>query len=275
MKTKTAAALGIKRLYHYQSVEKPELLARIFTEGTLYFSNPKDFNDPWDCRPCYTKAILDTAGGYERVLQWFVRVSKKHGPALPDEEHAKREREVRANRRLLEHFIDEATRGMASAIESQYRIYCLTPHPDSALMWSHYARSHTGVCLEFSVMNMLFCAALPVEYLERYPSYDLADGDEDANLRPLLTKSSVWRYEDEFRLVVTEAPHVFPNVPTTKEGLLALPKGALQSIILGASTTTENRRLVQTLVERAGGRIVLKEATRVPDRYELEIRELV
>ena len=46
MKTKTAAALGIERLYHYQSFDKPERLARVFTDGTLYFSRPRDFNDP-------------------------------------------------------------------------------------------------------------------------------------------------------------------------------------------------------------------------------------
>ena len=37
MKTKTAAALGVKRLYHYQSLEKPERLARIFTDEALPF----------------------------------------------------------------------------------------------------------------------------------------------------------------------------------------------------------------------------------------------
>jgi len=274
MKTKTAATLGIKRLYHYQSIEKLERLARIFTEGTLYFSNTKDFNDPWDCRPFYTKAILDTADGYERALQWLIRCGKRHGPALPEEEHAKREREMRANRQLLEWMIDELTREMWAAIEKQYRVYCLTLHPDSALMWSHYARSHTGVCLEFSVMNELVCGALPIEYLDRYPPFDFAANDEDANLRPFLTKSSVWRYEDEFRLVAAEFPYVAPGMIATKAGLLTLPKGALQSVILGARTTPGDRRLVQSLVEKSGGSVALKEAALVADRYDLEIRYL-
>jgi hypothetical protein len=46
MKTKTAAELHVERLYHYQGFDRPERLARIFTEGTIYFSKPGDFNDP-------------------------------------------------------------------------------------------------------------------------------------------------------------------------------------------------------------------------------------
>ena len=81
MKTKTAAALGIKRLYHYQSFEKPERLARIFTDGTLYFSMPHDFNDPWDCRPFYNKSALDDPEYYNRVVRWFVHTDRIYNTA--------------------------------------------------------------------------------------------------------------------------------------------------------------------------------------------------
>jgi hypothetical protein len=271
MKTKTAAALRIPRLYHYQKFDKPERLARIFTDGTLYFSNTGDFNDPWDCRPFYSKAELDDPDEYERAVRWLVQIDRKYNSLLPEEEHTRREREVRANRKLLEWMIDELTRTVGATIEKQYRVYCLSTHPDSTLMWAHYAASCKGLCLEFSVRNDLFCAALAVEYPETYPSFEVAETDEDQNLRPLLTKSSVWRYEDEFRVLATEHPVTFPDVPITKEGFLPFPKRALQSVIIGAKMPPFDRELVQALVAKSGQDIELKIAALIPNRYALEI----
>lgn len=274
MKTKTAAALGIKRLYHYQSFEKPERLARIFTDGTLYFSRPRDFNDPWDCRPFFNKSALDDSAYYERAVRWFVHCDRTHNTALSEEEHVRREQEVRSNRRLLEWMIDQMTADMEKAIQEQYRVYCLSTHPDSVLMWAHYAASCRGVCLEFSVENELFCGALLVTYLDSYPRFDVVATNADENLLPLLTKSAVWSYEDEFRVIVSEHPFVFPDVPTTNDGLLALPKGSLRSVIVGAEMPASDREVVKTLVTDSGWDTALKVASLVPDRYKFEIADL-
>ena len=273
MNTKTAAALDIRRLYHYQSFDK-ERLARIFTDETLYFSMPRDFNDPWDCRPFFNKSALDDPDEYECVVQWFVHANRTHNTYLREEEHTQREMELRSNRTLLEGMIDGMTSEIEKAIQEQYRVYCLSTQPKSTLMWAHYATSCRGVCLEFSVQNELFCNALPVEYLDSYPQFSVAATDEDENLRPLLTKSTVWCYENEFRLIVSEYPFVFPNVPTTNGGFLALPNGALQSVIVGAKMPASDREVVRTLITNCGGRGALKVATFVPDRYEFEITEL-
>lgn len=274
MKTKTAAALGIKRLYHYQSFDKPERLARIFTDGTLYFSRPRDFNDPWDCRPFFNKSALDDPAYYDRAVLWFVHCDRTHNTALSEKEHLRREQEVRGNRRLLEWMIDQMTSDMEKAIQEQYRVYCLSTHPDSVLMWAHYAASCRGLCLEFSVENELFCGALPVAYLDGYPRFDVAATDADENLQPLLTKSAVWSYEDEFRVVVSEHPFVFPGVPTTKDGLLPLPKGSLRCVIVGTEMPASDREVVKTLVTASGWDTALKVASLVPDHYKFEIMDL-
>lgn len=271
MKIKTAAALGIKNLYHYQSFENPERFRRIITDELLYFSRPRHFNDPWDCRPFFTKSNLDDPLSYERTVRWFVQCDRTYNTALSEQEHVRREREVRNNRNLLEKMIDEMTVAMEEAIQEQYRVYCLSTHPDSTLMWAHYAASCRGVCLEFSVENDLFCSALPVTYRDTYPTFDVAATDEDENLLPFLTKSAVWKYEDEFRLIASEHPYVFPDVPTTKAGFLALPKGALRSVIVGTEMPVSNRDGVKALLAASGWKVELKVASLVPDRYEFEI----
>jgi hypothetical protein len=273
MKTKTAASLGIKSLYHYQSFEKPERLTRILTDWKLYFSKPRDFNDPWDCRPFYSKSSLDDPAGYDRAVRWFAHCDRTYNPALSEEEHIKREKEVRNNRKLLEWLIEQMTPEMERAIQERYRVYCLSTHPDSVLMWAHYSASCRGVCLEFSAENELFGSALEVAYIDSYPGFDVTATDEDQNLQPFLTKSAVWSYENEFRLIVTEHPFEFPDVPTTKANLLTLPKGALRSVIVGAEMSASDREIVKNLIIYSGREVSLKVASLVPNRYEFVITD--
>lgn len=272
MKRKTAVTLGIPVLFHYQSMDKPERIERIFNDRRLYFSSPSDFNDPWDCRPCFGKAKSDEEA--EKIIAWFVRSAKLHTPHIPEEEHVRRAAELRANRPLLDSIVDQATTDIGKVTAAQYRVYCLTRHPDSELMWSHYARSHTGVCLEFSVKNALVCAAMPIDYLGDYPILNITANSIDANLLPLFTKSAVWGYEDEFRLVATEHPAGDRDVLTTKNGFIDLPTGALQAIIVGATISAANRRLVESLVEKSKGLVKLKEARIVKDKYAIEIHHV-
>ena len=53
-------------------------------------------------------------------------------------------------------------------IINSHRIYCLTPHPDSLLMWAHYGDKHKGVCLEFD-STLHFGRAYRVKYADNLP----------------------------------------------------------------------------------------------------------
>jgi len=47
--------------------------------------------------------------------------------------------------------INQLSGEMAGSIDEHYRVYCLGPDPNNLLMWSQYADSHCGICLEFSL----------------------------------------------------------------------------------------------------------------------------
>jgi hypothetical protein len=170
--------------------------------------------------------------------------------------------------------IDQMTAAMEQAMFAQYRVYCLSTHADAPLMWSHYAGSHRGVCLEFSVQNTLFCGALQVEYLDHYTEFDLSNDDEDASLKPLLTKSKDWRYENEFRLVVAAPGHTFPGILPTRNNVATLPPGALKSVIMGCQMPQEDREIVRSLVRSSSSPVALLEAQRVANRYALVISDV-
>jgi hypothetical protein len=89
-----------------------------------------------------------------------------------------------------------------------------------------------------------------------------------------MAKGSPWRpnpWTGETRDVPS---FVFPGVPTTKEGLLSFPKGALQSIIVGTKMSVCDRNRVRALMKKSGSGVALKVADLVPDRYEFEISTL-
>ena len=110
---------------------------------------------------------------------------------------------------------------------------------DNQLMWSHYANSYSGICVEydFAKMNNFIGFMYPVEYSCERPTVTLKDmglisfeKDEDGNLKTtdpnmsaiisyLLAKNKCWEYEDEWRIInFGDKPYspIFIDVPFIK-----------------------------------------------------------
>src|SRR5271154_5206616 len=89
-------------------------------------------------------------------------------------------------------------------------VFCLSETHDNLLMWSHYAQNHTGAVIEFRVLPEVdspTLAAKPVRYSTQTPRLifaDLADFERLCHEMVeviTLTKSDVWAYEKEWRIV--------------------------------------------------------------------------
>lgn len=161
MGLRTAAMLGLTHLYHYQ-VFNPNYLHEAIVDSVIHFSRPSDFNDPWDCRPWFDFDCLVDPRILEQHVQWYIEVTRKHRPDIPADVVQRNADNYRREPNSLAAKIREFSQAMATAIDTQYRVYCLSSKCDSELMWSHYAAKHQGVCLEFTVRNELFCTALPI-----------------------------------------------------------------------------------------------------------------
>ncbi len=95
------------------------------------------------------------------------------------------------------------------------RVFSVSETHDSLLMWSHYAKDHTGVVFEFRVMpeaDNPLCAAGPVKYCRQPPSF-LSESEWLENIihgrdldmsalyfRYAYAKSDIWSYEKEWRV---------------------------------------------------------------------------
>lgn len=74
------------------------------------------------------------------------------------------------------------------------RICSLSKNYKHTLLWSHYADSHKGCCIEVSAVNERE-QPTPIKYIEQIP---VVDGTQ--NGKELLShKSTVWAYEKEVR----------------------------------------------------------------------------
>ena len=270
MTLRTAAQLGLRRLYHYQSFNA-DYLREVIVNSVIHFSKPSDFNDPWDCRPWFDFDCLTDPAILEQHVQWYIGIMRRHRPDIAAEQVRRNAEFFRRNPDALAGKVREFSTAMASAIDARYRVYCLSCEYDSELMWSHYAAKHQAVCLEFAVRNELFCSAFQVQYAERYPQFFMSDfAGPDEHIAPLITKSAAWSYENEFRLISDENGDPRHTI-VTAGGKRAIPPSSLTAVIVGCQVSDATRESIAQMVAASPHRPLLKSAVRMPDRYGLTI----
>ena len=108
---------------------------------------------------------------------------------------------------------------MQNSLVKHFRVSCFATSPYSMLMWSHYANSHKGFCVEYEIPeygtddDLLLHRLYPVIYSSRRTSVlDACLQEMDSNKNAvdtlwkihkygLLSKDIIWQYQNEWRLV--------------------------------------------------------------------------
>jgi hypothetical protein len=72
MRTQIARTLGVKHLYHYQPLNL-DWLRQTVVENIVHCPSPQDFNDPWDCKPCFDDSIADDPSERDRLVTYLTR----------------------------------------------------------------------------------------------------------------------------------------------------------------------------------------------------------
>ena len=171
---------------------------------------------------------------------------------------------------------------MIDTLSKLIGVICFTAVPDSLLMWAHYTCSHTGLVVEFDVQHPVFVETprlAPVAYSTTRPVLRLGGGAQntlpEAGWKALLTKSSEWEYEQEWRTTtqLTSAERVErPNAP---EYFSPMPAQAIKSVILGARSSPELREQVLELARAPDWSHISVAKSRLHDtEYRLEIQEI-
>lgn len=162
----------------------------------------------------------------------------------------------------------------AESFNQLFRIGCLGFDHKNSLMWSHYADSHHGFCIEYDFNNidftLLSAFPLPVIYSDLRPPFpwDAALNRSPENIAKgtaslmigLLTKDKRWNYENEWRYLVA------PSVDSE------LPMPPVTCIYLGALISPKNRRKILRIARKKG--ITVKQMTVDRGEYLLHTRKV-
>ena len=171
----------------------------------------------------------------------------------------------------VEKLLDDMGRQMTEKMNSIFLIGCLATDPKNRLMWSHYADSHRGFCIEYD-FNSLKDEVLPfpIIYSENRPlvpwkaAIDHTSESNEQAIKDLtlglLTKDQAWEYENEWRVLLPAA-----NPPDLKVPITA--------IYLGAHITSENKTIILEIADNH--KIPVKQMKTDRGAYELHMENVL
>ena len=196
-----------KFLYRYFSRDK--YTERIFKHNKLYFRNPNKFNDPFDCKALLT---LERDWNQEEYIKFVMNNAiDSIGRNLDNEEKQLYEESAikvfkNSDKNQLSRNINNPIKECLYKSINEFRILCLSRNYNDILMWSHYAEGHRGFVLQFDTKALLENFKQPPQEVF-YPPNKSFPSIKDFNEKNcvhmfLITKSSQWEYEEEWRILM-------------------------------------------------------------------------
>jgi len=211
-------------LYHYTSFNTAK---KIIEGNSLRFSDPEDFNDPFDLN----LDLLDFESSLEDCVDFFSRFF-----SFDRESYTK----------SLAHtiskdpdFIRKNGIQMLKEFKEDIGVVCFSDEYDNALMWGHYADKHKGVCLGINIGSTKKYNIMPMNYINeliRLNFYKHLNPDLHLLYIWLHYKSHIWEYEKEFRAICPSLSKFCDN----NQRLIEFPKADLKEIYFGIKTNDKD-----------------------------------
>jgi len=251
------------RLYKYRSLATAQDLqwvCKTISDHRLFWPSPLLFNDPFDCVPAHVYA--GTKAQHERNARMSAQALGR-GKSRLQRRMMKRQALRRTASEIIE-TMEAANFKMMEAVG----VCSLSETRDNLLMWAHYADAHAGLCLGFETLlpAIDFASAFQVQYSEDRPVINLIDrtGGRDLIDKLLLTKSSHWAYEKEWRMLDHRIGDRFRP----------FPPAALKEVILGARISSAAEETVATAIRKSRSDPRIFRAHPNRDKFYLDIAEL-
>lgn len=241
---------------------------RIVCDSQFWCSDPRAFNDPFDCRPNFIISEIPA----EEAIRRAQSMIRRRGLAADHPQALALMNSARAGRFNSFGLHDGLRCGMQEAIHRS-SVCCFDSLWDDPRMWAQYADDHRGYCLAFELDGdwPVDAVPMPVRYSDTRPEIDLAvDTMEDRGAADryiedsIFTKSSHWLGEKELRIFR----------PDVRPGLQAFPPSALKAVYLGLQVLPENRDRLIVAVRQREHAIPVYQLHLHATRYELELEQI-
>ncbi|HXY99199.1 MAG TPA: DUF2971 domain-containing protein [Stellaceae bacterium] len=163
------------------------------------------------------------------------------------------------------------------ALLADTSIFCVSETHDNLLMWSHYAQNHTGAVIKFlslAKVDSPLILAQPVRYSARLPRIEFSTlWDLDAAKKAVyetitLSKSDVWSYEREWRIVTglrdkTKPFEILPFAPQE-----------IGAVYLGCKMTDRDRQEIIGISRQKYPTAKIFQAVKHESEYALNFTEI-
>lgn len=251
----------LDKLYRFRAFDLNRLES-FFNKREIYFPNPTQFNDPFESKP-----ILKLHNSRLKRDKFLIDLLKEKHPEF---DKRGRRRFLKKHRRNIPFLTSQ--NGIMHVYENFLKatgILSLSEKNDDILMWAHYADSHQGICLEFDAATegTFFWESFKVIYQDEYPTVNImAIGQGEEYTKALLTKSTHWEYEQEWRIIKCEEDG--------GPGVHHFDPKLLTGIILGARINEKNKLQLFEWVDNFPTKIKLFQAELSGKRFALDFVEL-
>lgn len=243
-----------------------------FINGEIWYSKANKLNDPYDCRPIISihneqipEIIKNLTDEEIRYLKTKIRFDSTeellHKIIIP-------QKIKYADRIENQYFIRFAFKSHIYALQiakiSNVGVLSLTTDNSNVLMWSHYAKNHSGICLGFERNNNNLLGSIKtkkVRYLKHRPRVSLLETMHEKYGKMdemLFRKSKHWVHEKEWR-----------NCKAVGNKTYQYP-GELKEIILGINFDLNNYQLLREIF---GNNVEYFNAF-LGDNYEIIIKKV-
>jgi hypothetical protein len=263
-----------------------ENITKLILEQKIRTTCSSEVNDPFDWNPSYEDNLsIRKYRDYfrymrdlqpENQLQYDLRnlVRQK----FPDENS------ILKIRRVPKVWSKRIRETIMGAFDS-FGFVCYAEKSDEPLMWAHYGSAHSGLCIEFPTASSLrhgkltdlpLCAfAIDMEYQTNRPQLiadeNIPKTNPDALRKAMLTKSSEWEYEKEWRV---SGMYKLQSLLPPKEWISIGREQPISAIIFGLKSSDQFREKVKCLVSKSNLKIAFKECYLSDRKYKLRIRNL-
>ncbi|MCY9805892.1 DUF2971 domain-containing protein [Vibrio scophthalmi] len=279
--------LSIYRLYKFRDVNTNSLTA--LANAELWFSSKEDFNDPFEGTLILDESLDESDYQLWRDnVDWTMEIDPQDkgfvqlceslslNPSTTDEKLL-----------ILEGLRSDL--GVLKKIIHESKFLCLSQRDQTTdpiyenLMWSHYAQGLRGFCLVFNndglqkdinKASKKRMRGIKILYQDQPNKISLSEylrSDMWTNknckkyiqtvTETIATKSSVWKYENEMRIMTLDSQaNAYNYSPET-----------LEEIVLGEKMPQRHKELVLSIAKSKYPHAKIKIARIIPNTYKIEI----
>lgn len=248
-----------EKIYKYEPMTI-QALANL-KSNSIYFNSPSNFNDPFDCN-----MALEVSPPYLDEIPFIKKflLEETQGTKGESTIEGLSEGEIAAMGMVM---AQNYMRDRKAWAFSSYGICCFSETNDNLLMWSHYASSGKGFCLEFDSSREPFDKIRRVKYTSKQLKVNfsrLFSVDQLYLLNALFcTKSNDWKYEKEWRIFNKDARQAE-----------SYPASSLTGIYLGPEVEETYAEIVHLIARKQNPRVRIYKGTRSSESYKVVFSEV-